>query len=137
MIFRFASRDLSTKTKTTKTRLPARALKHVGQRRSVSGFPESTAAGLGANNSSREIQLLPLSDLPQGVRAIIHEIDLAAGAADQVMLFGFMTGVEVVSGQCGPGGDPRVYRLDGTEVAIRRATARHIMVRIPFAPEPA
>jgi ferrous iron transport protein A len=46
------------------------------------------------------------------------------------MLFGFMSGVEVVSGQSGPGGDPRVYRLDGTDVAIRRATARHIMVQI-------
>jgi ferrous iron transport protein A len=78
---------------------------------------------------------LPLSDLPQGVHAIIHEIHLADSAADQVMLFGFMSGVEIVSGQCGPGGDPRVYRLDGTEVAIRRATARHILVRI--VPEPA
>ena len=46
------------------------------------------------------------------------------------MLFGFMSGVEVVSGQSGPGGDPRVYGLDGTEVAIRRATARRILVRI-------
>jgi len=145
MIFRFASRNPSSKAKTTKTRPLARALKHAGQRRSISGFPESTAAGpaeisgpqTGANGSSREIQLLPLSDLPQGVHAIIHEIHLAASAADHVMLFGFMSGVEIVSGQCGPGGDPRVYRLDGTEVAIRRATARHILVRIPFAPEPA
>jgi ferrous iron transport protein A len=146
MIFRFASRNLSSKAKNeTKTRPPARAPKHAGQRRSASGFPESTAAGpaevsgsqAGANDSSREIQLLPLSDLPQGVHAIIHEIHLADSAADQVMLFGFMSGVEIVSGQCGPGGDPRVYRLDGTEVAIRRATARHILVRIPFAPEPA
>jgi Fe2+ transport system protein FeoA len=74
---------------------------------------------------------LPLSDLPQGIRAIIHEIQLTAGAAEQVMLFGFMKGVEVVAGGSGPGGCPRVYQLDGTEVAIRRATARRILVRVP------
>jgi ferrous iron transport protein A len=115
MIFRFASRPPS------KTRPPAQ----------VSGSKKSVI------DSGRGIQLLPLCDLPQGAHAIIHEIHLAASAAEQVMLFGFMTGVEVVSGQCGPGGDPRVYRLDGTEVAIRRATARHILVRIPLAQEQA
>ena len=139
MIFRFASR-----TPSSKKRPPSRAAKHAGQRRSPSGSPESITSRLAeVSNSSatitdsgREIQLLPLCDLPQGVPAIIHEIHLSASAAEQVMLFGFMSGVEIVSGQCGPGGDPRVYRLDGTEVAIRRATARHILVRIP-SQEPA
>jgi ferrous iron transport protein A len=132
MIFRFASR-----TPPSKTRPLFRAAKHAG-RRPAPGSPENTASapaeasGSGANaiDSSRRIQFLPLCDLPQGVHAIIHEICLPASAADQVMLFGFMSGVEVVSGQSGPGGDPRVYRLDGTDVAIRRATARHIMVQI-------
>ena len=93
-----------------------------------------SSSGIGLPGDSpetaRETELLPLSELRQGARAIIEEIHLPANAAEQVMLFGFMSGVEVVAGQCGPGGDPRVYRLDGTEVAIRRATARRILVRI-------
>jgi len=86
---------------------------------------------LDAPDSSQEAQLLPLSELPHGVHAVIEEIHLPEKAAEQVMLFGFMKGVEVVAAGSGPGGCPRVYRLDGTEVAIRRATARRILVRIP------
>ena len=71
----------------------------------------------------------PLCELPQGQCAVIHEVNLADSSSEQVMLFGFMPGVEVVAGQCGPGGDPRVYRLDGIDVAIRRDTARQILVR--------
>jgi ferrous iron transport protein A len=112
---------------------PARAAKRAAKLHSPEGVASIPAAvsGSQANITDSDRVLLPLCDLPQGVHAIIHEIHLAASAAEQVMLFGFMNGVEVVSGQCGPGGDPRVYRLDGTEVAIRRETARHIMVRIP------
>jgi ferrous iron transport protein A len=140
MIFRFASPALSSKR-----RPPAAVVKHAGQRRPASRSPESILsrpAGLSGSkanltDSSRETQLLPLCDLPQGVHAIIQEIQLPASAAEQVMLFGFMSGVEVISGQCGPGGDPRVYGLDGTEVAIRRTTARHILVRVPLAQEQA
>lgn len=131
MIFRFANRLPS------KMPPPSRAAKRTGQRRSEPGSTEAAGSRANVTDSIRETQLLPLCDLPQGVHAIIHEIHLAAGAAEQVMLFGFMKGVEVVAGQCGPGGCPRVYRLDGTEVAIRRATSRHIMVRIPSAQEQA
>lgn len=132
MIFRFANRPPSSKIPP-----PSRAAKRAGQRRSASGSAEASNSRANVTDSIRETQLLPLCDLPQGVHAIIHEIHLAASAAEQVMLFGFMKGVEVAAGQCGPGGDPRVYRLDGTEVAIRRATSRHIMVRIPSAQEQA
>jgi len=34
----------------------------------------------------------------------------------------------------GPGGDPRVYRVDGTEVAMRRDLSRHIHVELVGAP---
>jgi len=126
MIFRFGNRPPSSKG-----RPPAHPAKHPHRsERIASGPAEGSGFKAIAANSSREIQLLPLCDLPQGVRAVIHEIHLPASAAEQVMLFGFMTGVEIVSGPGGPGGCPRVYRLDGTEVAIRRSTARHILVRI-------
>lgn len=132
MIFRFGNRPPSSKG-----RPPAHPAEHPRRsERIASGPVEGSGSKAIAADSSREIQLLPLCDLPRGVRAVIHEIRLPASAAEQVMLFGFMTGVEIVSGPSGPGGCPRVYRLDGTEVAIRRATARRILVRIP-SPEQA
>ena len=88
-----------------------------------------TSSSRSDTNPERRSVNTPLCDLPQGQRAVIQEIMLAASASEQVMLFGFMPGIEVVAGQCGPGGDPRVYRLDGTEVAIRRDTARQILVQ--------
>ena len=105
---------------------------------SPSASPESATAIATQESDSRGsspeagrvTELLPLSELRQGARAIIEEIHLPASAAEQVMIFGFMSGVEVVAGQCGPGGCPKVYQLDGTEVAIRRSTARRILVRI-------
>ena len=75
------------------------------------------------------VDLMQLSDLSRGQRAVIDEIMLSGAALDQVMLFGFIPGAEVVVGYAGPGGDPRVYRVDGTEVAIRRETASQILVR--------
>ncbi len=133
MIFRFVNRTPSSSSYPS-----SRPANVASRRRSPSPSPESAAAVAAQVSDSRgsspetgrETELLPLSALPQGARAIIEEIHLPASAAEQVMLFGFMSGVEVVVGQCGPGGDPRVYRLDGTEVAIRRATARRILVRI-------
>jgi len=127
MIFRFATPASITHAHSRRS----------AKRRTASASPESAAA-LAAQQqdaqrsgpeSARETELFPLSELPQGGRAMIEEIHLPASAAEQVMLFGFMSGVEVVAGQSGPGGDPRVYRLDGTEVPIRRATARRILVR--------
>lgn len=132
MIFRFGNRPPSSKGRPS-----THPANHPRFSECIASGPAEGSGSMAiAADSNREIQLLPLCDLPRGVRAIIHEIQLASSAAEQVMLFGFMTGVEIVSGPSGPGGDPRVYRLDGTEVAIRRATARRILVRIP-SPEQA
>jgi len=85
--------------------------------------------GRSAKRELTPVGLMQLSELSRGQHAVIDEIMLSGPALDQVMLFGFMPGVEVVVGYAGPGGDPRVYRVDGTEVAVRRETARHILVR--------
>jgi ferrous iron transport protein A len=42
------------------------------------------------------------------------------------MELGFLPGSRVSAPFAAPGGDPRVYRVDGTEVALRRETARHL-----------
>lgn len=112
MIFRFANRGSALQ-------------RHPGSRHLHKHSPYGRSA------------VVPLCDLPQGDHAIIDKIDLVESASEQVMLFGFIPGVEVMAGQSGPGGDPRVYRLDGTEVAIRRDTARHILVRLTGVEEQA
>jgi Fe2+ transport system protein FeoA len=37
--------------------------------------------------------------------------------------------VEVRVTRSGPGGDPRVYRVDGTEVALRQDVSKQIEIR--------
>lgn len=72
---------------------------------------------------------MPLCDLKTGGRAVIEAIQITGEALDRLMLFGFMPGATVRVRQSGPGGDPRVYRVDGTDVALRRETTRFILVR--------
>jgi Fe2+ transport system protein FeoA len=75
-----------------------------------------------------------LSDLDVGDRAIVSELKLAPAVADHLMNLGFVPGLEVTVARSGPGGDPRVYRIDGTEVAMRRDISRHIHVEMIGAP---
>ncbi|MEN6607577.1 MAG: FeoA family protein [Bryobacteraceae bacterium] len=42
-----------------------------------------------------------------------------------------MPGSRVTAASSAPSGDPRVYRVDGSEVALRRETARHLFLRRP------
>jgi ferrous iron transport protein A len=44
------------------------------------------------------------------------------------MELGFLPGSVIVAARSAPGGDPRVYRVEGTEFAIRGDTARQIHV---------
>ncbi len=75
-----------------------------------------------------------LADLEVGDRAILAELKLAPSVADHLMNLGFVPGLEVTVLRSGPGGDPRVYRVDGTEVAMRRDISRFIHVRTIEAP---
>jgi Fe2+ transport system protein FeoA len=75
-----------------------------------------------------------LADLQVGDRAILGDLQLAPPVADHLMNLGFVPGFEVTVLRSGPGGDPRVYRVDGTEVAMRRDVSRHIQVQMIGAP---
>ncbi|MGB8886281.1 MAG: FeoA family protein [Candidatus Korobacteraceae bacterium] len=75
-----------------------------------------------------------LADLRVGETAILSELELAAPVAEHLMNLGFVPGLEVQVLRSGPGGDPRVYRVDGTEVAMRRDLSRHILVEMVGAP---
>ncbi len=70
-----------------------------------------------------------LADLRKGQRCILDRLDLPDDLARRLMELGFLPGNEVTLGRRAPGGGPRVYRVDGSEVALRQETARHLYVR--------
>ncbi len=67
-----------------------------------------------------------LSDLRPGERARVRALRLPQAIADHLLRLGLLPGAEVTLSGCGPGGDPKVYQVDGCELALRRETARHI-----------
>jgi ferrous iron transport protein A len=75
--------------------------------------------------------LLPASlvDLRQGDAAILDGIDLPSADARRLMELGFLPGTQITAGRSAPGGDPRVFQVDGSEIALRRETAKHLTVR--------
>jgi ferrous iron transport protein A len=70
-----------------------------------------------------------LVDLHRGDAAILDGIDLPREEARRLMELGFLPGTRITAGLCAPGGDPRVFQVDGSEVALRRETARRLKVR--------
>ena len=70
-----------------------------------------------------------LADLREGERAILTELDLPRPTAEHLMCLGFIPGVEITVGKSGPGGDPRVYNVDGSNVALRRDVSLNLGVR--------
>jgi len=60
---------------------------------------------------------------------VVDALDLPEDVALRLMELGFIPGTSVVVGKAAPGGDPRVYRVDGSEIALRRETTRHLLIR--------
>jgi ferrous iron transport protein A len=75
-----------------------------------------------------------LADLMVGESAVLSDLEVAPSIAEHLMNLGFVPGLVVKVLRSGPGGDPRVYRVDGTEVAMRRDLSRHIHVEPVGAP---
>ena len=49
--------------------------------------------------------------------------------ARRLMELGFVPGMSrITAGRSAPGGDPQVFQVDGSEIALRRETARRISV---------
>lgn len=76
-----------------------------------------------------------LSDLGFGEIAVVDDFDLPEQVAEQLMNLGLIPGLEVALAHSGPGNTPRIYRVDGTEFALRRGVAEHILLRQPEAAE--
>ena len=84
---------------------------------------------LSGNTIQPEAFSATLVDLRRGDAAILDRIDLPGDDARRLMELGFLPGTRVTAGLSAPGGDPRVFQVDGSEIALRRETARRLKVQ--------
>lgn len=70
-----------------------------------------------------------LLHLRKGDRAVLEDIHLPEDDARRLMELGFLPGTVITAGQSAPGGDPRVFQVDGSEIALRRDTAAQLTIR--------
>jgi Fe2+ transport system protein FeoA len=89
-----------------------------------------TKMQLSVNNSQPETLQATLVDLRRGDAAILDRIDLPGEDAQRLMELGFLPGTRVTAGLSAPGGDPRVFQVDGSEIALRRETAKRLQVKL-------
>jgi ferrous iron transport protein A len=79
--------------------------------------------------SSNKDKAKNLTELKPGEAGVLEKLDLPEDDARRLMEMGFVPGHSVTRGLSAPGGDPRVFRIDGSEVALRRETARRLILR--------
>jgi ferrous iron transport protein A len=71
-----------------------------------------------------------LSDAKIGSTGVVEHIDLPEDICHYLAHLGFLPGTKVEILRSAPAGDPRVYRIDGVEVGLRRETAKHILLKL-------
>lgn len=72
-----------------------------------------------------------LADLRPGESARLTQLglrDSSAEIADILIEAGFVPGTLVTLLNCAPGGCPRIYDVDGAEIAIRRSVSAAIQI---------
>lgn len=84
---------------------------------------------LSVNSDLPDTLLATLVDLRRGDAAILEKIDLPREDARRLMELGFLPGARITAGLSAPGGDPQVFQVDGSEIALRRETARRLQIR--------
>lgn len=70
-----------------------------------------------------------LAELRQGEEGVLERLDVAPDTAGRLMELGFLPGAKVMAAASAPGGDPRIFRIDGSDVAMRMETARMLVLR--------
>src|ERR1700744_5957332 len=60
-----------------------------------------------------------LTELHRGEHGVLDRLDLPEDDARRLMEMGFLPGHTVTPAHSAPGGDPRVFQVDGSEVALR------------------
>ena len=83
-----------------------------------------------AGRRSNGSLLRKLADLREGEAGVIDRIELPEDLATRLMELGFLPGSSVTAARCAPGGDPRVFRVDGSEIALRKDTASHLILKM-------
>ena len=81
--------------------------------------------------SERALTTRSLADLRRGQHGVLDHLDLPEDQALRLMELGFLPGARISVARSAPGGDPRVYRVDGSEFGLRRETASHLILRDP------
>jgi ferrous iron transport protein A len=84
-----------------------------------------------ADGGNNAVAPRTLAHLKQGESGTLDRLDLPEDVARRLMELGFLPGHTVVPARSAPGGEPRVYRVDGSEVALRRETAARLILRPP------
>jgi ferrous iron transport protein A len=84
-----------------------------------------------ANGRNAPVPPATLAQLREGESGTLDRLDLPEDVARRLMELGFLPGHIVVPARSAPGGEPRVYRVDGSEVALRRETASRLILRPP------
>jgi len=79
--------------------------------------------------SANSVPFRTLAQLKEGEPGTLDRLDLPDDVARRLMELGFLPGHIVVPARSAPGCEPRVYRVDGSEVALRRETASHLILR--------
>ena len=70
-----------------------------------------------------------LVSLAVGDEAVLDRIDLPSNDAQRLMELGFLPGTTISAAGGSPLGHTRVFRVDGSEVALRRETAARLILR--------
>jgi Fe2+ transport system protein FeoA len=87
---------------------------------SVNSEPDAVPSGLVVRS---------LAQLAEGEPGVLDRLELPEDIARRLMELGFLPGHIIVPARSAPGGEPRVYRVDGSEVALRRETASRLILR--------
>jgi ferrous iron transport protein A len=71
-----------------------------------------------------------LNQLKVGAVGIVEELTLPDEVQHHLMHMGFVPEARVLAVRRAPAGDPTVYAIDGFEIALRRDTARGILISV-------
>ena len=71
-----------------------------------------------------------LAELREGQQATLEHLDLPDDMSRRLMELGFLPGHTIAAARSAPSGDPRVFRVDGSEVALRMETASKLRIRL-------
>lgn len=82
-----------------------------------------------SGRKKRDARAASLADLHCGEAGVLDHIDLPRDEAQRMMELGFLPGMSICAARCAPGGDPRVYQVDGSEFALRKETAARMRLR--------